>query len=505
MKNILVSWIGQTDLNAASGETKAGEGPIGQALSKLRIDLAEINLLCNYPKDKADKYLKWVKKRTGVKIKSHAVTLDAPTNFNEIYVAVIEIVERILQTLGRDETQLIFHLSPGTPAMAAVFVLLSKTRFPALLIQTSIFKGLEWVSIPLDLSADYLNDVLRPTDDRAETLSEGASPEAAEFGDIQRTSKSVMNAVVKLATRAAPHRVPVLIEGESGTGKEMLARAIHNASLRKAKAFIPVNCGAMSPNLVESELFGHTKGAFSGANAVRKGHFIEANGGTLFLDEIGELPLEMQVKLLRAIQEGEVTHVGSSLPVKVDVRIIAATNRTLTKEVAEGRFREDLFYRLAVMVLRVPPLRERMGDLDRLIDGLFAQLSTDGSFESGAELKQLSPDARALLHGHNWPGNVRELRNTLLRSMIWATGKVIKPEDVRMAIMKNVDRSDFNVLDRPLGNGFSLEDALSEVARHYLERSLIEAHGVKARATELVGLPNYQTFSNWLKKYELAE
>jgi transcriptional regulator with PAS, ATPase and Fis domain len=179
-----------------------------------------------------------------------------------------------------------------------------------------------------------------------------------------------MKRVIALARRVAIRSIPVLIEGESGTGKELMARAIHQASPRAAKPFITVNCGAIPPELVESEFFGHRRGSFTGAVSDRKGHFERADGGTLFLDEIGELPKAIQVKLLRTLQEGEVTPVGSSEARKVDVRVVAATNRTLISEVAEGNFREDLFYRLAVAIIKLPPLRERAGDLSLLIDAL---------------------------------------------------------------------------------------------------------------------------------------
>ena len=191
--------------------------------------------------------------------------------------------------------------------------------------------------------------------------------EAPEFNDIIHRSE-VMQRVILKARRIAPRSIPVLIEGESGTGKELFARAIHDASPRKEKPFVAINCGAIPAELVESELFGHEKGAFTGANTARAGHFEAAHQGTIFLDEIGELPKGMQVKLLRTVQEGEVKRIGATQARKVDIRIIAATNRNLIDEVAAGNFREDLFYRLAVAVIKLPPLRERAGDVSLLID-----------------------------------------------------------------------------------------------------------------------------------------
>jgi DNA-binding NtrC family response regulator len=209
------------------------------------------------------------------------------------------------------------------------------------------------------------------------------------------------------------------------------------------------------------------------------------------------------VKLLRTIQEAEVVRLGSSTPLKVDVRIVAATNRTLTEEIAAGRFREDLFYRLAVAVLKIPPLRDRTGDLGLLIGHLLAQVNREAAAEPGYKDKKLSAGAKNLLLAHPWPGNVRELLNTLRRAAIWSDGAVISSEDVREALLPAALPTRQDVLGRPLGSGFNLADLLKEVARHYLARAMDEAHGNKTKAAELVGLPSYQTLTNWLGKYEV--
>ena len=313
-----------------------------------------------------------------------------------------------------------------------------------------------------------------------------------------------MHRAILRARRVAPRSVPVLIEGETGTGKELMARAIHRASPRRERPFVTVNCGALPPELVESELFGHEKGAFTGADRLRKGYFEAADGGTLFLDEIGELPAPAQVKLLRILQEGKVVRVGATRPIGVDVRVIAATNRTLTQEVAENRFREDLYYRLAVAVLKLPPLRDRTGDLGLLIDRLLDQINEESAHEPGYRDKKLSASARNILLRHSWPGNVRELLNTLRRAAIWSDGETIEAEDVREAILPAPRRQGEEILDRALGEGFSLPDLLANVARHYLARAMEEAAGNKSRAADLVGLASYQTLTNWLSKYGVS-
>ena len=235
------------------------------------------------------------------------------------------------------------------------------------------------------------------------------------FKDIV-TRSARMRAVLATAEKAAASAIPVLIEGESGVGKELIARAIHGSGERRAKPFIAVNCGAIPENLVESTLFGHEKGAFTGATERHAGKFVEAGGGTLLLDEVGELPPPAQVKLLRAIQDGEIESVGGRKPVKVDVRLISATNRNLIDDVKAGRFREDLFYRLHVFPISVPPLRERPEDIPDLVRHFLARFSA----EEGKSIRAIAPDAFALLKAFRWPGNVRQLENAVFRAVVLA-------------------------------------------------------------------------------------
>jgi DNA-binding NtrC family response regulator len=234
-----------------------------------------------------------------------------------------------------------------------------------------------------------------------------------------------MRHVVRLGERAAASSIPVLLLGESGVGKEVVARAIHAGSDRAGRPFVAVNCGALPENLVESILFGHEKGAFTGAHERHAGKFVEANGGTLFLDEIGELPLDVQVKLLRVLQEREVDPVGGRRAVKVDVRIVSATNRELAAQVSEGRFREDLFYRLNVFPLELPPLRERRDDVPALVQRFITRFNA----EEGKHVQGALPETMALLVGHDWPGNVRQLENAVFRAVILCDGPFLRPED----------------------------------------------------------------------------
>jgi DNA-binding NtrC family response regulator len=237
------------------------------------------------------------------------------------------------------------------------------------------------------------------------------------FADILTRSPN-MTAVIRIAEKAAASTIPVLISGESGVGKELIARAIHGTGERRSRPFVAVNCGAMPENLVESILFGHEKGSFTGATERHTGKFVEASGGTLFLDEVGELPAAAQVKLLRAIQEGEVEPVGARKAVRVDVRIISATNRDLIADVKAGRFREDLFYRLHVFPIAVPPLRERPADIPALARHFLARFAA----EEGKRIRLIAPEAMQLLAAFSWPGNIRQLENALFRAVVLADG-----------------------------------------------------------------------------------
>lgn len=500
-RQALVSWIGNTDLKASSGGTVDGDGPVANAVSAIKFD--EIHLLCDYPKEKWKGYVDWLGKRTPAPIKVHQQSLSSPTNFRDIYTAAESVLSSLWKAKGGG-FEYTFHLSPGTPSMAAVWILLAKTSYPAQLLQSSKEAGVQVADVPFDIAAEFIPDMLRTADQRQVSLSEGKPPVAAGFEDIIHRSPA-MKQLIAEARRAAGRSLPILIEGESGTGKELFAQAIHNASARADKKFVAVNCGAIPAELMESEFFGHKKGSFSGAVADRLGHFREANGGTLFLDEVGELPKAMQTKLLRALQQGEVTPVGQSNPMKVDVRIIAATNRTLVEEVAAGTFREDLLYRLAVAVIKLPPIRERKGDLTLLIDSTLDYVNQQAAAEPGYQKKRLSASGRNLLLQHHWPGNVRELQNTLQRASLWAEGESIGPEVIKRALLAvpaGARRNDA-ILDRDIEVGVKLEDLMAQVARHYLQRALEQSKGNKTQAARLLGFKSYQTLSNWLTRYEM--
>jgi DNA-binding NtrC family response regulator len=284
-----------------------------------------------------------------------------------------------------------------------------------------------------------------------------------------------MLAVYKQIAHAADALVPVLIVGESGTGKELVAKAVHSHGRRANRPFVPVNCGAIAESLLESELFGHVRGSFTGAVSDTKGLFEQANGGTVFLDEIGETSPALQVKLLRVLEEGELRAVGASRPTKVDVRIVAATNVELEKEVAEQRFRQDLFYRLSVIVIRVPPLRERRADIPLLV----GQFLLNACSRAGRQV-EFSPAALDALMAHDWPGNVRELENTVERLVLFSRGAVIDVSDLPPA---------FHGTPPDLGDRlFAGLPPLDEIERRYLVHVLENVAGNRTKAAEIMGI-----------------
>jgi len=291
------------------------------------------------------------------------------------------------------------------------------------------------------------------------------------FEDLVGSSEA-MNKAVLLAKRGAASNIPILLEGESGVGKEVFARAIQGESDRRDKPFVVINCGAIPRNLVESILFGHEKGAFTGAQEKHVGKFVEADGGTLFLDEIGELPLDLQVKLLRVLQEGEMAPVGSGDMVQVDVRLISATNRSLKDMVAEGSFREDLFYRLNIFPIPLPPLRDRKDDIEYLVPHFIENIS----ISEGCPVREVSPGAMSVLKNYPWPGNVRQLENALFRAMILSEGPVIGVEDFPQITQtcEQEGHARAGVKDAMTGNSLSVLDRHGDIRPiHEVERDMI--------------------------------
>jgi DNA-binding NtrC family response regulator len=322
----------------------------------------------------------------------------------------------------------------------------------------------------------------------AATQGSAASPEAfaARYeGEGIMGRSPVMIELYKEIARVAPSRSTVLITGESGTGKELVARAIHKHSLRASKPFVAINCGALTETLLEAELFGHVRGSFTGAIADRKGLWEEAGDGTLFLDEVGETSPAMQVKLLRALQEGEIRRVGASRTVRVNARVVAATNRDLEGEVKAGNFREDLFYRLSVVTLQMPPLRDRRGDIPLLAERFLHRAAKESGELAGRRL-HFSDEALRLLVAYDWPGNVRELENAVERAALHARGAEVLPEDLPAKLVVIDGQGRAQQARTPLNALFADLPSLDELERRYLIHVLETVSGNRTRAAEVL-------------------
>jgi DNA-binding NtrC family response regulator len=491
---VLFSWLGSNDVKKTYKSDKL-DGALAQAIELIRPNkiyllngldheklysddnkfyLTKEELAEEQPeelgkknaKESIDTYIQKLKQKMGDdKLVEKRISDFNPIDYRQITNNVIPFLKEFYKQT--DKTY--FLQTSGTPSTAVVWILLSQNEFPAELVQTSENKPPEIVKLPFRVTADFI-----PSEQDRHIIEIGSAEDIRIKVDQSQIS---MQEVYKRADRLALHnKVPVLILGESGTGKELCAKRIHDNSPRKDKRLVPINCGGLEPNLADSELFGHKKGAFTGAINDRDGAFKEANGGTLFLDEVGELKPDIQVKLLRVLQEGEIKSLGDDKTQKVNVRIIAATNRALMQEVAHGRFREDLFFRLAIGFIRIPPLHERFNDdvlqiAEEILDDTNMNFSNDKKIDHYTA-KKFSESAKKLISQKHWRGNVRELQNTIQRACIWNYTAELTSEDIANAIIEipNVQMTD-NILGRDIGEGLNLDTIVEEVKKHYIQRA----------------------------------
>lgn len=364
-------------------------------------------------------------------------------------------------------------------------------------VQAMKLGAYDYVTKPIDFEALVL--VVHRAMERQNLLEEVRQLRSAldlryGFEGIIGRAKNFLR-VLDQAARVAQHDTTVLIHGETGTGKELLARAIHHNSRRKTKPFVTINCGAIPMDLVEAELFGYTRGSFTGANTTRSGKIELADKGTLFLDEIGELPLDAQVKLLRVLQQGEISKIGASEITRVNVRVIAATHRNLAAMIEDGTFREDLYYRLAVVPLHLPPLRERKEDIPELVEHLFHKAKKRHSLNG----VQISPSVMQHLVGHRWPGNVRELENVLERLLVLSQRECILESDLPEEIRRVTPNASSLLLDIP-EEGISLEG----VERELILRALEHAKGNQTHAAKYLDISR-RTLIYRMEKYGLTQ
>lgn len=522
---ILFSWIGDADLGCMLDDPtcteeqrdavhiyfkKKGkipsraknEGPIKTLLKFLRFE--KIYLFSNYPAECTHAYKKYLDQNI---IETRLAEIKDPTDYEIIFKFVDKEMGAIISALTQNGYELSIFLSPGTPAMAAVWVLLGKSKYPSQFYQTHNSKVIN-TKIPFDLVVDYIPELLHNSDARLQHLANRYSNNHDDFRGISGKSEQIQLAVSR-ASKAALRDVSILITGESGTGKEIFARAIHNASKRSKGPFIPINCAALSAELLESELFGFEKGAHSKADKMHKGAFEQADGGTLFLDEIGECSPDIQAKLLRAIQSAddtslctrEIRRLGAEESITVNVRILAATNQNLLEMIKGNRFRDDLYYRLAVITLKLPPLRERNDDHKIIAIDLLNRINSTLKVDDNTYTnKKLSVSALRFISLYEWPGNIRQLNSALLQAAVMADSDIINRSDIELTLQENCVTPMCINSELPEFDGqVNLDNIIDDIRKKYINEAMIRANGNASKAARLLGYKSHARLKYHLK------
>lgn len=497
MTKILLSWIGETDLKTF--ETDQGLGPVDGFLADQSREHDRCYLLFNYPYDRVGPYLDHLScSHPNLTIQPIVANITNPTAYSEVYPLVQQLLAQIQAEEDLQPLQKHILLSPGTPTMQAVWVLLTKTQFPA--VCWSGFKGdYSVVELPFKIELEYLAKAKETSDSALEIASDDRLPKS--FASIIGQS-DVMQEQIRKAHKLSQRNVPALILGPTGSGKEVFAQAIHQARVQNQGEFVAVNCGALPKDLAESILFGHVKGAFTGAATNQAGLIKQAHNGTLFLDEIGELPLDLQVKLLRVLQEKTYRPLGAKQDETSNFRLIAATHRNLIEKVAEGSFREDLFYRIAIGVLKLPSLTERGDDLMLLAETLLKQINQELADQPGYQSKKLNSKVKKVIKNHAWPGNVRELRATILRVCAWSDNKEISAEEFSDAIIQRQTQSD-SLLEEDISQGIDLEEKINQLQSYYIQKAKTQTGDQITKMAKLLGFKNHQTLKKRLENLGL--
>lgn len=487
MTQIVFSWIGETDLK---GFEQKFSGPIEGFLSSGVVTAKNCFLLYSYSKKRVKPYLQDLADRFPQQtITPVSLHLANPTSYAEIFPLVQQLLTEQMDLTVHHVAQLNFFISPGTPTMQTIWVLLAKTQFPAV-CWSGYQDQYTVVDLPFNIQVEYLEKAKRRADDRLNEVFENkALPKS--FEQIHAQS-AIMKEQIQKAFRLSKHNVPVLILGPTGSGKEVFARSIHQAGLQQAGSFVAVNCGALPKDLAESILFGHKRGAFTGATSDQEGLIRQAHQGTLFLDEIGELTLDLQVKLLRVLQEKSFRPIGAKADENSEFRLIAATHRDLLSRVEEGSFREDLFYRIAVGVIQLPALIERAEDIELLTHHLLDSVNSELRDQPGYISKNISQDVIKVIKNHDWPGNIRELRTTLQRVCAWSDEPMIDAATFSDAIIKRPLKSDAVSL-KDISQGIDLDKEISKIQQAYIASAELLTGGQITKMAQLLGFKNHQT------------
>lgn len=492
--HILLTWLGTKDIDNMELDQHAAISAIA-AKSDLQFD--KIVILSNHREEVWGRFEQFIKKKLAYAHRPKAdvavkqAHIDSPIDYHSI----AKETEKWIGKLSEEAEILVVNLTSGTPAMTTLSVLIGKGKPNVRFMQVTPKNEPLNVDIPLDFSLEYAKSAARHIASKATS-----APKLDDaFSAITCVSDN-MQAVIGRAKRLAASEVPALILGETGTGKEEMVKAIHKASLRANKPLKTVNCGALAPTLVESILFGHKKGAFTGATQDYPGLFAQADGGTLFLDEIGELNPDIQVKLLRALQQGEIIPLGDTETKTVDVRVVAATHKNLQKMVADGTFREDLFYRLAVGIITLPSLKQRKEDLPLIVQQLTQQINHAGVKQPGYKSKKISEEGMNFISKQPWPGNIRELWSTLNRAFLWSDKAEIgaaELADVMLSVTKASVDEDITLAYHDKVDLYQITD---NIQKKYVEAALKASGNIKKHATQMLGLKDHQTLTNWMNR-----
>lgn len=492
--NTLLTWLGNRDIENMEQEQNAA---IVSLATKSKVPFDKIVILSNKDEAKWDSFERFLKKRMAMisrpseDIKIYLAQIQSPIDYQSISVET----EKWITKLSEESDTLSINLTSGTPAMTTLSVLHGKGKSNTRFVQSSPKNIIEEVEIPIDFGKEYVKSASKNIAHTASSLPK------VQNAFLELTAKSIaMHEVVQKAKRIAASEVPALILGETGTGKELMANAIHKGSLRASKPIRIVNCGALAENLVDSTLFGHKKGAFTGADKDYAGLFEQANGGTLFLDEVGELKPDIQVKLLRALQQGEITRLGDTKTINVDVRVIAATHQNLANLMDQGDFREDLFYRLAVGIIKMPPLRDRIEDIPVIVEQLTSQINDSGLKHPDYVSKKVSENGIKFISSQAWQGNIRELWSTLNRAFLWSESQTITELELSDAIINRNQSNTSQDVSLSYSDKIDIIQLTENYQKKYVEAALKASGNVKKHATKMLGLKDHQTLTNWMKR-----
>jgi transcriptional regulator with PAS, ATPase and Fis domain len=495
--NTLLTWLGSADLKNIQDNKEAA---IATIVLKNTVPFDKIVILANTWESEWEGYVSWLKARLAqAKRPYNDVVIERAIIKSPIdYESILRFSEIWVNRLSNESERLTISLTSGTPAMISIAVILGKARPNVSFVQSSQESGFTEVSIPFDFGKQYVKSAAKSAASKA--LRDPTTPKPLDEISAQSIK---MRDVISKAKVLATSELPVLVLGETGTGKEVMSNAIHLASLRAEKPFKAVNCGALPQTLVDSILFGHEKGAFTGADKQHKGLFEQSSGGTLFLDEVGELTPDVQVKLLRVLQEGCITRVGGSETIDVDVRITAATHRNLLKMVELGDFREDLFYRLAVGVISIPSLRDRAEDIPILVAELIDEINTASATKVNYKSKNISHKGIKFILTQPWRGNIRELWNTLNRAFLWSSNAEVSDTDIADAMLVRDKTEEDTEVVLSLGQVIDVNQIIDMYKKKYVIAALKATGNHLTKTSTMLSLKSHQALKVWMKNLKI--